>query len=197
MSTIYSFAENAPSVTAIADADVLPIIQSGVLKQISGAVLNSSRGGTVDTGAAATTLSLTQATHGNKTVTVSATVPIAITLPAASGSNTMYRLIYQVAATGTSSTIKVANASDAMQGVYMSPVTGTATHMAFAAVSSAGTTATRSDTLSFNGTTTGGAIGCLVELWDIQTGAAGQGFWQVLALDTCVSVTTTPFSAGV
>ncbi len=196
MSTIYSFQENATSATTIQDADIIPINQNGVLKQITAAVLNSSRGGTVDTGAAATTLALTQATHGNKTVTVSATVPIAITLPAATGSNTMYRLIYQVAATGTASTIKVANASDALQGVYMSPVTATATHMAFAAVSSA-TTATRSDTLSFNGTTTGGAQGCLVELWDIAAGATGQGFWQVLALDTNVSVTTTPFSAGV
>lgn len=196
MSTIYSFQENAPSATTVNDADILPISQSGVLKQITAATLNATRGGTVDTGAAATTLALTQATHGNKTVTVSATVPIAITLPAASGSNTMYRLVYNVAATGTSSTIKVANASDALQGVYMSPVTATATHMAFAAVSSA-TTGTRSDTLSFNGTTTGGAAGCVVEIWDIASGAAGQGFWQVIALDTCVSTTTTPFSAGV
>ncbi len=189
--SIYSFDETAPAATGVTDADIFPVKQSGVLKSITGAVLNSSRSGAVDTGAAATTLTVTQALHGNKVVTVSATVPIAITLPQATGTGTCYTFVFQAAATGTSSTIKVANATDSLTGVYMSPVTATATHMAFAAVTSA-TTATRSDTVSFNGTTTGGAQGMIVEIQDIQT-----GFFSFIALDTCVSTTTTPFSAGV
>ncbi len=187
--SIYSFNENAPVATAIGDTDVAPIIQSGVLKQITGKVLRTSTGGVVDT--TASTLAVTQALHGNSIVTVSSTTALAITLPAATGTGTKYRFILQVAATATQHTLKVANATDCLQGVYMSPVTGTATHIAFAAVSSA-TTATRSDTVTLNGTTTGGAQGCDIEVTDIAA-----GFFQIQVIDTCVSTTTTPFSAGV
>ena len=189
MSTIYSFHENAPVSTAVTDAAIFPVIQSGVLKQVTGAVLNSSRGGVVDT--TATSLAVTQALHGNKVVTVSSAVPIAITMPQATGTGTTYRFVLQVVATATGHTLKVANATDSFTGVYMSPCTATATHMGFAAVTSA-TTATRSDTLTFNGTTTGGAPGMIIDVQDIQT-----GFFAIKVVDTCVSTTTTPFSAGV
>lgn len=189
MSTLHSFHENATVATSIGDTDIIPINQSGVLKQITGKVLRTSSSGVVDT--TATTLAITQALHGNQTVTVSSASPIAITLPQATGTGTKFRFVVQVVATATPHTLKVANATDCLQGVYCSPVTGTATHIAFAAVSSA-TTATRSDTLSLNGTTTGGAVGCDIEVTDIAT-----GFFQIQVMDTCVSTTTTPFSAGV
>ncbi len=189
MSTIYSFQENATSATSLNDADIFPVNQSGVLKQITAGVLNSAKGGVVDT--TATTLAVTQALHGNKTVTISSASPIAITMPQATGTGTKYRFVLQVVATATGHTIKVANATDSFTGVYMSPCTATATHMAFAAVTSA-TTATRSDTVTLNGTTTGGAVGMIIEITDCQT-----GFFDFFAVDTCVSTTTTPFSAGV
>ncbi len=189
MGSIYSFHENAPAVTTPADADIFPVIQSGVLKQVTGSVLNSYSGGVVDT--TATSLAVTQALHGNKTVTISSAVPIAITMPAATGTGVKYRFVLQVVATATGHTLKVANATDSFTGLYMSPCTATATHMGFAAVTSA-TTATRSDTVTLNGTTTGGAPGMIIEITDIQS-----GFFDFKAFDTCVSTTTTPFSATV
>ncbi len=187
--SIYAFHENATVATAVADADIFPFNKNGVIQSVTGKVLRTSNNGVVDT--VATVLAVTQALHGNTTVTVSATSAIAITLPQATGTGTKYRFILQVAATATQHTLKVANATDCLQGVYCSPATSTATHIAFAAVSSA-TTATRSDTVTLNGTTTGGAQGCDIEVTDIAT-----GFFQIQIMDTCVSTTTTPFSAGV
>jgi hypothetical protein len=184
MSTIHSFHENASSATTASDTDIIPIIQSGVLKQITPKVLQTAIAGVIDT--TATSLTITQALHGNRVVTLSSAVPIAVVLPQATGTGTRYGFVMQVAATGTSSTISVANSTDVMQGVFQAPATGTAANMGKA------TTAT-SDRMSLNGTTTGGAAGSYYEFCDVKT-----GFFQITyAVDTSVSFTTTPFSAAV
>ncbi len=185
MSTIYSFQENAPAQTVAGASDSILIFDAtlGQTSKITPAALVAGSGGVVNT--TATTLTVTQVLHGNRTVTVSSVAPIAIQLPQATGPGTKYRFNLRVVATATGHTIKVANSTDVISGVYLSLTTTAGTIIAFA-------TTAGSDTMTFNGTTTGGAVGLDVEIQDIKT-----GFFSVRAFDTCVSTTTTPFSNSV
>src|SRR5690348_6651807 len=104
--SLFSAHEKATAATAVAGDDILYVLQPSsapVLKKVTPAVLTA--GGVVDT--TATTLTITQATHGNRTVTISSAAPIAITLPQATGTGSVYRFQMQVVATATSHTIKV------------------------------------------------------------------------------------------
>lgn len=145
----------------------------------------SLNGGEIPVNTTATTLTLTAAAHGNRMLTVSSAAPIAITLPASSGSGTKFRLQMQVVATATGHTIKVANATDVMQGVVLALTTASANVVGY------GTTAT-SDTITLNGTTLGGVVGDIIELEDIKT-----GFWAVKMVTSPTGTTATPFSATV
>jgi hypothetical protein len=133
----------------------------------------------------ATTLTVTAAVHGNKVVVVNSTAPLAVTLPQATGSGELYRFIVGVAATATAHTIKVANATDVMAGCSF-VVTTTATN-----VEGFATSAT-SDTITFNGTTTGGIVGDKVEIMDIATGV-----FNVRITGSATGTEATPFSATV
>lgn len=180
--SIYAFHENAAVATAIGALDVIPIMAGGTtLKQISPTALVA--GGVVDT--TATTLTVTQATHGNKTVTVSSAAPIAITLPQATGTGSVYKFQIQVVATATSHTIKVANGTDVVQGVSWCLTTSSANVVGY------GTSAT-SDTITLNGTTLGGVVGDIVEITDVKT-----GFFSVKIFASPTGTTATPFSATV
>ncbi len=109
-----------------------------------------------------------------------------VTLPAATGSGKSYRFIVTVLATSNSHIVKVANATDTMQGiVYMLDDTGAAV-VGFAA----GAT---SDTITLNRSTTGSvSLGEWLELEDI---AAGK--WQVRGFLSNTGASATPFSATV
>ena len=186
---------DTPAASSVGLTDTWPVISASsgrgataTVAQLQTALLAAA---VTPVNTTATTLAITQVAHGNRTVTVNSSSPIAITMPQATGTGTKYKFVLQVVATATPHTIKVANATDSFTGLYASLTTVASTLIGFAAVDSA-TTATRSDTMSFNGTTTGGAPGMTVELEDIKT-----GYFSVTALDTCVSTTTTPFSAGV
>ena len=182
--SIYSFNENAPVLTTVLDADIIPINSGGKLSQITAKVLQTASGGTVTTTSGATVLAVTQALHGNRTVTLSNTGPIAITLPTATGTGTKYRFVLQVAATATQSTIKVGNSTDVLQGLITSLTTTAGVLIGFNASAT-------SDTISLNGTTTGGGIGGLYEITDIKS-----GIFHVVARDTA-AMTTTPYTTSV
>lgn len=179
--SIYAFTENQTAVTSAAGVDLALIYQSNAPKVVSTAALLS--GGVVDT--TATTLTITQATHAGRTVTISSAAPIAVTLPQATGTGSTYRFQIQVVATGTSHTIKVANATDVMQGIVCALTTASANVVGY------GTSAT-SDTISLNGTTLGGVVGDWFEIIDIKT-----GFFMVRAMTSPTGTTATPFSATV
>ena len=123
--------------------------------------------------------------HGNRTVTVSSAAPIAITLPQATGTGSVYRFQLQVAATATSHTIKVANGTDVMQGFVTALTTASANVIGYATTST-------SDTVTLNGTTLGGVIGDWIEIVDVKT-----GFFSVRANTQPTGSTATPFSATV
>jgi len=185
--SIYSFYENAPSQTTVASGDIIPLIDgtTKALKQVLVSAIGNSTASAVQVTAGATTLTVTQALHGNSVIVLANTAPIAITLPQATGTGTMYKFQIAVAATATSSTIKVANATDVMQGIVVALTTSSANVIGY------GTSAT-SDTISLNGTTLGGVVGDIIKIQDVKT-----GFFAVEMLTSPTGTTATPFSASV
>ena len=108
-------------------------------------------------------------------------------LPAATGSLAIYRFIVSVLATSNSHVVKVANASDAMQGSVFSRDDTSDNAVAFFA------TAGTSDTITLNRTTTGSVtIGEYIEIVDI---AANR--FQVNGFISNTGTPATPFSATV
>ena len=145
----------------------------------------SLSGGDIPLNTTATTLALTAAAHSERTVTVSSAAPIAITLPASSGSGAKFKLQMQVAATATGHTIKVANATDIIQGIVLALTTTSDAVVGFK-------TSATSDTITLNGTTLGGVVGDIIELEDVKA-----GFWSVKMRTAPTGSHATPFSASV
>lgn len=136
---------------------------------------------------AGATLSITEASHDGKTILLNNTGGSICTLPAASGSGARFKFLVSVLATSNSHIVKVANASDIIQGIVGIIDTDTAgTITGFA-------TATDSDTITLNRTTTGSVIrGEWLELEDIAT-----NLWAVQGLLSNTGSGATPFSATV
>jgi len=132
--------------------------------------------------AGATTLAITQALHSNRPVVLSNTAPIAITLPAATGSGARYAFFVNAAATATASTITSATTTDVMAGIAFALTTASANVVGYAA------TAT-SHIISLNGTTKGGVVGDYIELVDVK---ATQWYAELKTSPT--GTTVTPFS---
>lgn len=135
--------------------------------------------------ASGTTLALTQALHANRVVYVT-DVAAAYTLPAASGTGDKYTVHLGVTITGAS-TIKVANASDVMNGTAVLFQDAGDAVVGF-------NTAADSDTVDLLGTSnsTGGMIGALYEFWDVASTK-----WAVRIVSDAGGTEATPFSATV
>jgi hypothetical protein len=104
-----------------------------------------------------------------------------VTLPAATGSGASFRFF--VGTTFTSdATIKVANANDTMAGQAI--IDGTTSTMF--------QTAATSDTITLNGSTTGGLLGTQIEVEDVEANV-----WYVKVLGNGSGTEATPFSATV
>lgn len=145
-------------------------------------------GGGVNAGA---TLTLTAATHSSLPqggfINLNNTAGSVVTLPAASGSGNVYRFRVSVLATSNSHIVKVANASDVMQGYAIIADTDTA------GAASMFMTAATSDTITLNRTTTGSvSLGEYIEVEDVAT-----NLFQVRAYISGNGVVATPFSATV
>jgi len=133
----------------------------------------------------ATSLSVTAALHAGRTIVVNSAAPIAVTMPAATGTGAKYHFVIGVAATATGHTIKVANATDVMTGHALCVTTTSTNAEGFA-------TSATSDTVTLNGTTLGGVVGDRVELIDIAT-----GIFSVLVVSSPTGTEATPFTATV
>ena len=135
----------------------------------------------------ATSLTVTAATHGERIILLSHTAATStVTLPAATGTGSRYTFI--VGAVNTNShVIQVASASDTFEGIAFGAVGGGPN------IINAFETAADTDTITLNGTTSGGAaIGDKIEIIDI---ASGQ--FHVLAHVSATGTEITPFSAAV
>jgi hypothetical protein len=132
----------------------------------------------------ASTVTITEEEHENLTVALNRAAGIAVTLPAATGGGGRYKFIVGTTVSSNSTTIKVVG-NDIMVGNALLAQDGGDTSVMFE-------TAADSDTITLNGTTTGGIAGGLVELIDIAADT-----WHVQAIGSATGTEATPFSATV
>lgn len=183
MSTIYQINDMA-AVSSKAPSDVVPATDTAsttpkryTVGQLSSILVDCT----------ASTLTVTAAAHAGAVVTLNRAAGIAVTLPAAAGTGYRYRFVIGTTVTSNSTTIKVANASDAMQG-FSNVISDDAGGPAKGFIVAAGT----DDTITFNGTTTGGYVGDMVEVIDVATNR-----FQVSVFGKATGTEATPFSATV
>jgi hypothetical protein len=133
----------------------------------------------------AATATVTPSLHAGRTVVLDRAAGQALTLPAATGTGHSYRFFLKTTITSNATTIKVANATDVMAGLAIVANDGGDTASIFE-------TAADSDTVSFNGSTTGGIRGATVELEDVAA-----GLWAVRVIGAATGTEATPFAATV
>lgn len=122
--------------------------------------------------AAGPTLAVTAALHGGRIVAFDQTGGTAATLPAATGTGNVYHFVVKVKNTSSANTIVLADASDLFQGQVVNTDADATTPVSYTA-NAAGDV----DTISLNGTTTGGQIGDWIEVVDIASNVyAVRGF---------------------
>lgn len=119
---------------------------------------------------------------GGGTAIMDRATGVALTLPAARGSQERYHVIVKTTFSGGNGVIKVANSQDSMIGnVIMSTATLAAGVMQAPPAGS--------DTVTLNGGTTGGAAGTQITLLDVAINT-----WLVDGVIVCVGAAATPFS---
>lgn len=123
--------------------------------------------------------------HAETTVVVNAAAGLTLTLPAAAGTGYTYSVLIGTTVTSNSVVVKVANASDVMAGTAINAADGGDTAVMFE-------TAASSDTITMNGTTTGGIKGDRIVLKDVAA-----NLWSVAVVGAATGTEATPFSATV
>lgn len=148
-------------------------------------ITNATFSGQTPVNVTAATVTL-GSTHVGRWVTLNRAAGIAVTLPDSTGSGDAYNLQVGTTFTGAS-TVKVANATDVMQGTAILFADAGDTTVSFA------TTAT-SDTIDLLGTanSTGGIVGATIQLVDIAA-----DIWSVRYVSDAGGTEATPFSATV
>lgn len=178
--------DTEPEASSGADADEFPIYDAsaGAIQKMG---LDTLRryimSGLVDVTSG--TLSATDSAHGGRVVTLNRAAGITVTLPASSGTGVRFHFIIGTTVTSNSTKIQVANASDVMTGTALNAADGGDTAVMFE-------TASTSDTITMDGTTTGGIKGDSVELIDIAS-----NLWWVRVVGSATGTEATPFSAAV
>lgn len=155
-------------------------ITGNVTGNLTGAVL-----ATTPVNATAATLTVTQAAHAGRTVTLNRAAGITVTLPAASGSGSVFEFLIGTTVTSNSTIIKVANSSDTMTGTAYVVSDNSAAVLGYR-------TAASDDTITLDGSTTGGLKGDLIRLVDVAA-----NLYAVTVLSAATGTEATPFSATV
>jgi hypothetical protein len=109
-----------------------------------------------------------------------------VTLPAATGSGNSYEFFVGVTVTSNNDIIQVANANDTMDGWIHNLDNDTSDALA------GWVTVAASDTITLDGSTTGGILGDWIKLVDILPNQ-----WMVHGMTTGTGTVATPFSAAV
>lgn len=118
-------------------------------------------------------------------ITVNRAAGSTLTLPAATGSGTRFFIFVNTTVTSNNVIVQVANSTDIMAGVCWQAADSGST-------SNAWETGATDDTVTMNGTTTGGIKGDRIDLWDIQS-----GIWNVEIWGSATGTEATPFSSAV
>lgn len=116
-------------------------------------------------------------------VNLSAAAGLTVTLPASSGKGDTYDLFVVTTVTSNNYIVQVANATDILQGVV---------HLTTDIAGTSMPTASTSDTITMNGTTTGGIKGTWLRFKD-----AAAGIWLLEGGIITSGTEATPFSAAV
>jgi len=137
----------------------------------------------------ASTITLNRESHAGGVVVLSRAAGVTVTLPAATGTGNIYRIIIGTTTTSNSNIIKVANATDVMNGslALQQDTDSAGTLKLWAAADS-------DDTMTFAGAaTTGGTVGAFIQCIDYKA-----GFWSCQAwTKSSGGSEATPFSATV
>lgn len=131
----------------------------------------------------AATETITADAHAGNRVVMNRAAGQTINLPAATGTGIEYVFVLQPDASG-SQIIRVANSTDTMMGTAILSVA--------AVLSAFHTVDATSDTITMNGTTTGGLRGARVNCIDMAS-----GLWAVQVFSEATGTVATPFSATV
>lgn len=150
---------------------------------VGGQAIGGGTSSIVTVPAGTTTLTLTAALHAGKNILIQPTGGLAITPPAATGTNNTYRFSVIATVTGGNFTLdaKAGNASDVFYG--------------YSGINKVGTgitlfgTAANSNLITWNGSTLGGLLGDALTLRDIATNV-----WQVEIIGQGTGTIATPFS---
>lgn len=126
---------------------------------------------------------LNRNSHLGVPITLDAAAGLTVTLPAATGSGDSYSIIVGTTVTSNSYVIQVASSSDIFAGVV-----AVSTDAAGVSILTAAT----SDTLTMNGSTTGGLKGSQVTVTDVASGV-----WAISGGLISTGAEATPFSAAV
>lgn len=135
------------------------------------------------------TLTVTEALHGDRVIAFGKTTGTTVTLPAAAGTGNRYTFIVSIAASSNNNIIKVANATDVMEGLAI----GADDDAEGAGTAHTWNCETNDDTITMSGTATGGVVGDKIEIIDY---AAGHFHINALITQSGASEVT-PFSATV
>jgi hypothetical protein len=127
--------------------------------------------------------SLNRSVHAGNVVNLNALAGLTVTLPASAGNGDIYEVFVLVTNTSNNYIIQVANSTDILAG---------AVHLTTDIAGSSMPTSTTSDTITMNGSTTGGLRGTWLRFKDVST-----GFWALEGGIICTSTEATPFSAAV
>lgn len=121
--------------------------------------------------------------YAGKTIVINAAAGLTVTLPTSTGSGACYKVVVGTTVTSNNAIVKVGNSTDIMAGTLdvSSDIAGVTCP-----------TAATSDTITMNGTTTGGVIGSTVILEDVKAGV-----WAVSGGLVSSGIEATPFSATV
>jgi hypothetical protein len=133
----------------------------------------------------AANVTLTSASHAGRTMVLDIASGATVTLPAASGTGNIYKFFVATTVTSNDYIIQVANASDTMAGMAIVANDGGDTASIFE-------TAADSDTITMDGSTTGGILGAQVEVQDVASNV-----FSVVVRTAATGTEATPFSAAV
>lgn len=123
--------------------------------------------------------------HRNRTTVYDRAAGIVGTLPPATGSGDRYRVFLKTTITSNAAAVRVANAADTMAGVALMAADAGDTVVGFE-------TAAATDTVTCNGTTTGGVRGMTIDVEDV-----APNLWRVHVTGAATSSEASPFAEGV
>jgi hypothetical protein len=158
--------------------------QTVIAKDFKTGAATGSGSNVRQTVAAGSTLTLTRSAHAGKTILLDTLTGSVVTLPAATGTGDTYRFLVSVAPTSNNHIVKVANATDTMTGIFVAADS--------AGVSRVEAATGTDDTITMNGTTTGGIAGTYIECTDVAS-----TLWKVNALAVGSGTLATSLSATV